>query len=104
MHVADVVDGAADGVQQRGAAAYLIIKRGEGLYVLHAYPVVDDAAFVVEQHGGYIRLVPGSLLLFDHGIETADGISLQTGHGAAAVQDKNELGQVLLHSDILLKK
>ena len=37
------------------------------------------------------------LLFVDHGVETADGIILQTSHRAAAVQDEYELCQILLH-------
>ena len=55
-----------------------------------------------EQHGGNIGSAFGLLLLFDHGIEAADGVALQTSHGTAAVDNENQFSQTLTHDEILL--
>ena len=52
--------------------------------------VMDDRAVVGEKHRGDQRLPRFPLLLFDHGVEAADGVRLQPRHGAAAIQDENQ--------------
>jgi len=43
------------------------------------------------------------LLFVEHGIEPAYGIGFQTGHGTAAIQDKNEFGKSLFHKKSSMK-
>lgn len=59
---------------------------------------MNDLADMIKQNGGDIGLTRFPLLLLDHGVEAADGVILQAGHGAAAVQDKYDLGQILFHN------
>ena len=59
----------------------------DGEYMYHD---MDDHALVVEKHGGDHSLTLFLLLLFDHGVEAADGVALQSAHGAAAIQNKNQ--------------
>ena len=91
VDVADVVDGVANGVHQRRAAAYLVIRVSHGRHLLYLHTVMQYAAEVVEQHGGYIGRARFLLLLFQHGVEATDGVALQSGHGAAAVKNKYQL-------------
>ena len=60
------------------------------LYICQRQTVVDDRAVVGEKHRGDQRLPRFPLLLFDHGVEAADGVRLQPGHRTAAIQNKNQ--------------
>ena len=44
--------------------------------------------FIVKEDRGYKGLSRLLFLLFQHGVETADGVALQPLHGAAAIQDE----------------
>ena len=90
MDIADVMDRAAHGIQQRRAATGEILLLRHGRHLFQRQAVVDDHTLVVEQHGGDQRLARFLLLLGDHGVEAADGIRLQPRHRAAAIQDKNQ--------------
>ena len=103
VDVADVVDRAADGVEKRGAAADGVVLAGHGPYRLNVHTVVQNDALVVEQDGGHISPARLPLLLFQKGIEAADGVVLKAGHGAAAVKDKYEFGNVVFHGKSLLQ-
>ena len=102
VHIFNMVHRAADGVQQRRAAAHevLLIRHGFDLLQIHA--VVDHLAAVVEQHRGQQRLPRLLLLLFQHGVEAADGVVLQPRHGAAAIQDKYDFREIVVHKKSLL--
>ena len=50
VDVADVVDRAADGIEQRRAAAHIVIPLCHRRDILHRYTVVDDNALIVEEH------------------------------------------------------
>ncbi len=97
VDVSDVVDGPAYRVQQRGAAPDKVFLFRQGLDFLQRHPVVDHLNFVVEKHRGDQGLTRLPLLLFDHGVEAADGVLLQARHGAAAVENKYDFRQVLFH-------
>ena len=101
VDVADVVDRAADGIEQRRAAAHIVIPLRHRCDVLYRYAVVDDNALIVEEHCRDQRLAGLIFLLCDHGVEPADGIRLQAGHRAAAVKDEYNLRQVLFHAAYL---
>ena len=100
MHHANVLDGAAHGIQQRRGAAHAVLLFGHRLHLLQRHPIVDDHAVIVKQHGAYQRLTRLLFLLPQHAVETADGVLLQTTHRAAAIQDKNQFS----HVKILLKR
>ena len=97
MDVADVVDGPADGIQQGGAAPDIVLLFRDGPDLLQGYPVVEHLGLVIEEDGRNEHLARLLLLLFDHGVEAADGVPLQSLHGAAAVQDEHQFRQILLH-------
>ena len=97
VDVADVVDGSAHGVDQGGAAAHKVLAFRHWLHFLNVHPVMEDGAFVGEQHGGNQCLSFFRALLFDHAVETADGILLQPLHGSALVQDEHHFCQILFH-------
>ena len=59
---------------------------------------MDDLAHIVEQHCGHENLSRLFLLLVNHGVKATDGVILQAGHGAAAIQNKYDLRQILLHN------
>ena len=102
VDIADVMDGAAHGIQQGGAAPDPVVLPGHGADLLQGHPVVDHIPFGIKQDGGDIGLAGHGLLLFDHGVEAADGVRFQTRHGAAAVEDEYDLGQILFHNKNLL--
>ena len=76
VDVPNVVDGPADGVQQGGAAPDIVLLVGDGLDLAHLHPVVEHLTLVVKEDGGDERLAGLLLLLFDHGVEAADGVPL----------------------------
>ena len=78
VYVPDVMDGSADSVKQRCAAAGEIFLLRHGRNFAERQTVVDDCAFIVEEHGGDERLAGFFLLLCDHGVEAADGVRLQS--------------------------
>ena len=91
VNVADVVDGAAHGIQQGRAATGEIILLRHGRYFLQRQAVMDNRAVVGEKHRGDQRLACLLLLLCKHGVEAADGVRFQPRHRTAAIQNKNPL-------------
>lgn len=85
-----MMNSAAHRIQQGSTAT------GEVLLLSHAWnsvqrqAVMDDHALVVKEHGGHYGLALFFLLLVDHGVETADGVTLQSAHRSAAIQNKNQ--------------
>ena len=90
---------AADGVQQGSATADTVLAVGHWLDLPEIHAVIDHFAVVAEQHCGEQRLARLLLLLFHHGVEAADGVVLQPGHGAAAVQNEDDFSQILVHKN-----
>ena len=99
MDVSNVVNGSAQSIQQSGTSPDVVLLAGDGPDLLHLHPVVEHFGAVVKEDGGDKRLTRLLLLLFQHGIEAADGVPLQPLHGAAAVQNKYQLGQILVHKN-----
>ena len=83
MDVSDVVDSSADGIQQGGAAPDIVLLVGDGPDFAHLHPVVEHFGPVIKEDGGDKCLALLLFLLFDHGVETADGVPLQPLHGTA---------------------
>ena len=52
VDVSDVMDGAADGVQQGGTAADIIFLFRDGLDLAHVYPVMEHLDMVIKENGG----------------------------------------------------
>ena len=92
-----MVDGPADGIQQGSAAPDIVLFSRDRLDIAHLHPVMEHLGLVVEENSGDKGLAGLLLLLFDHGVEAADGVAFQPLHGAAAVQDEHQFRQILLH-------
>ena len=101
VDVADVVDGATDGVEQGGAAADVVLGIRHGLDLVDLHAVVEDFGPVVEEQdrGQDLALFVFFFLSVDHAVEAADGVGLQAAHGTAAVQDQYKLSQILSHGN-----
>ena len=74
VDVADVVNRAADGVQQRRAAARDILPFGQRLDPPDVDAVVDDLALVGEEHRRNKRFALSSLLPRNHRIKAANRV------------------------------
>ena len=92
-----MVDGPADGIQQGGAAPDIVLFFRNRPDLAYLYPVVKYLGLIVKEDGGNEGLSRLLLLLFDHGVEAADGVALQPLHGAAAVQNEHQFRQILFH-------
>ena len=101
VDVADVVDRASNRIQQGGAAAHAILAIRHGLDVSDIDAVMDHFADIVKEDGGDQRFAGSFLLLFNHGVEAADCVGLKSTHGTAAVKDKDDLSQILIHCKYL---
>lgn len=64
---------------------------------------MNNLAGIVEKNSGDESIALGFLLLFNHGIEASDGVCLKATHGAAAIQNEYNLGQILSHVQYLRK-
>ncbi len=85
MDVPDVVDRPADGVEQRGAAADIILFVRQGRDLVERHAVVDNVHRGVEEKRGDIGFALFFFLLLDHGVEPADGVGFESTHGSASV-------------------
>ena len=103
VDVADVMDSPAHRIQQCGAAPDKVFLFRQRRNLLQGHPIVNHLNFVVEEHRGNQSLTRLPFLLFDHGVEAADGVRFQSCHGAAAVEDKYDFRQILFHSKFLHK-
>ena len=90
VDVADVVNCIAECVKESRRAARAVIIFGHRTDITERNAVVKNNTFVVEKDGRYENGTVRFFLLFDHGIEAADGIRFKSCHGAGAVKDKNE--------------
>ena len=89
MDIADVADRTADRIQQRGAAAHIVLFFSHLRHLLQRNSVIQHLTRVIEKHGGYQHLPFGLKLLPEHAVVAADGVALQAAHRAAPVQDHN---------------
>ena len=97
VYDADVMDRAADGIDQGCAAADTVFLPGQGFHFLQVHPVMDHGTRSGKQHSGYNCLSFHALLALNHTVETADRIRFQSGHGSALVEDENHFRQILPH-------
>lgn len=72
----DVMDSAADGVQQGGTATDVVLLFRDGPDIAYVYPVMEHLDLVIKENGGDESRSWLFLLLFDHGIEATDGVVL----------------------------
>ena len=104
VNVSNMMNRAANRIQQGSAAADKIIPVRHRRNLLNRHAVVDHIAHVIKENGRNQRFTRLFLLLFNHGVKAADGIPLQPAHRAAAIQDKHNFRQILLHHPFLHHK
>ena len=97
MNISNVMNRAADGVDQRRASAHEVLAICQGFDLPQVNAVMDNRVLVSEQHRGDQSLALRLLLALDHAVEAADRVCFQTGHGAAFVQDEDHFSQILFH-------
>ena len=97
MDIPNVMNRSADSIQKRGAAANGIVPVGHRLHLLNRHTVMDNLAHVVKENGRDQCLAILFFLLFNHGVESSDGVCFQSAHRAAAIKDEYDLRQVLSH-------
>ena len=102
MNVSDMVDGSADGVQKGSAATDEVFLIRNGRHLIQRLAVMQDLDLVIKKDRGDQCFSGFPLLLFQHGVVPADGISFQPGHGSASIKDKNDFGKTFLHNEFLL--
>ena len=76
---------------------HAVVGAGHGRDAVDGDAVVENGAFVVEEDGGDQSGALLALLLGDGGVEAPHGVPLQPRHGAAAVRDEYDLGQIVVH-------
>jgi len=81
----DVVNRSADSVQKRCATPYIILLLCQGFYLIQWNPVVQYLCSVIKQDCRDNRLSLFFFLLFQHGVEPANRVFLQTAHRTASV-------------------
>ena len=97
MYMTDMLNGAAHSVQQSSHTAYIIILAGHGYDFLNISTIMKCLHLAIKQDGSYHCLTGLLFLLFNHRIETTNGICLQARHGTAAIQNKNQFSCILFH-------
>ena len=93
----EVFDGATDGVQQSGAAARGVGGGGELRHVRQAQGGHGHLVLVVKLHEGEAGLSGDFELGFQEVIEGGDGGLLHGLHGAGAIKDVGDFGEVWFH-------
>ena len=97
-----MVNRPADGVDEGGAAPDGVIPVRHFRHLRELHPVVEHLGHIVKEDRGDVCLAGLLFLLFDHGVEAADGVLFQSAHGAAAVKDEDQFRQILFHDKNLL--
>ena len=97
VDIPNVMNCSADSIQKGGAAANGIVPVGHRLHLLNRHTVMDNLAHVVKENGRDQCLAILFFLLFNHGVESSDGVCFQSAHRAAAIKDEYDLRQVLSH-------
>ena len=92
VDISDVMNCATDCIQKSCAAPNGIVISGHGFDTLDAYAVMNNLAGVVEEDGGDQGFALCVLLLFNHRVKAANGVSFKPTHRAAAVKDKDDFG------------
>ena len=99
MNHSNVMDCAANCVQQRRASPDGIVSVGHARNLPNVHAVIEHPALIVKKHRGNERLAVRALLLLEHGVKAADRIGLQPAHRTTAVKDKDNLGYIFSHND-----
>ena len=91
LGVADFVDGHADGVEQSRGTADRVFFFCDGADCADVDSVVEQLVVVIEKHGCDAAFARNCLLLFQHGIISADGVFLKPSHRSARIEDEYQL-------------
>ncbi len=96
MDIADVLNGRSDRIEKCGTAAdeILLIRHLGDLGQLHS--VMQCLNDRIEKHCGHVAFAVFFFLLIDHGVKSPDRVALQTTHRSGSVEDKNDLGEIVL--------
>ena len=101
MDIPNVMNCSADSIQKSSTSANGIVPVGHRLHLLNRHTVMDNLAHVVKENGRDQCLAILFFLLFNHGVESSDGVCFQSAHRAAAIKDEYDLRQVLSHVQYL---
>ena len=77
---------------------HIVLLAGDGLDLGFLYPVMEHLTLVIKEERGNECLAGFLFLLFNHGVEAADGAPIQPLYGAATVQNEHQLRQALIHN------
>ena len=97
VDIPNVMNCSADSIQKGSTSANGIVPVGHRLHLLNRHTVMDNLAHVVKENGRDQCLAILFFLLFNHGVESSDGVCFQSAHRAAAIKDEYDLRQVLSH-------
>ena len=97
VHIPDMVDRAAERINECGTAAHLILRCRHRLNFPDIHTVMDDPAVAGKENCGDQRFALGFPLLLNHAVETADRILLQSEHGTALIKNKDHFCQIFSH-------
>ena len=101
LDIGNFPDGASNGIQQGSTAPDIIFMFRNRCHGVDIQPVMQQFIFIIKQNGGNPDISRFLFLFFQHGIVSADGILLQTSHGAAAVEQENKLCLIGFHMGFL---
>ena len=97
VDIPNVMNCSADSIQKGSTSANGIVPVGHRLHLLNRHTVMDNLAHVVKENGRDQCLAILFFLLFNHGVESSDGVCFQSAHRAAAIKDEYDLRHVLSH-------
>ena len=89
-------DGAANGVEQCRATADVVLLLRDRRDFPDLLAIANDLDPVIEEHRRDDGVALLLLVLTENRVESADGVSFQSAHRAAAIEDENEF-RVVLH-------
>ena len=99
--LADVVDGAADGIEQGGATPGHVAGGVERAHFLQRCAVGMQEVFIVEEHEREVGFTGSFLLFLEEGVETGDGGFGERAHGARAIENISDFCKVFIHTPTL---
>lgn len=98
------VDGDADGVEEGGAAARDVAAGVELGDAVEGLAIAGDEVLVVEEDKAEAGAAGGLALGCEEFIEAGDGGFFHSAHGARAVEDVGDFGEVFVHGGFLVVK
>ena len=94
-------DGTAYCIQQSGAAPHIIFLGGDIRNAGQGNPVVEQFVAIVKENRGHDGLAGFLALLVQQSVVAAHSVAFQSPHGTAAIQNKYQFCQILLHNKAL---